>query len=106
MPPRARNDVIDYDAAKVALSALASLRDVGFDWAVLGYGKSRRSQGPDKEGIIKYFKLLHCILLLAPRGYPSLVDLRHLWCDLDRSHCIKDVKTHLERLGRTKQENR
>ena len=91
MPPRsAVGQHVDFEQAVAQLQGFAVLKEPPFNWSISGYGKNRRSQGPDREGLALYRPLLRIILGLAPAGFPSMVSLRYVWTDLNRSHKLKD----------------
>ena len=82
--PRSCNDPIDCADLVADLLPLANLRKAPFDWHVAAYGKQRRSQGPDREGLEHYHALLDIVLDHAPTALPGQVPLRRCWMELDR----------------------
>lgn len=76
---RSRNDLLNVVDVCEALAPFAVLKTPPFDWEVAGYGKTRRSQGPDRDGLEAYEQLLRVILRAAPSGHPSLGRLRSVW---------------------------
>ena len=95
---RTRNDPIDLVNFCDGLAELAKLRTPGFDWDLRAYGKSRRSQGPDRDGLMYYERLLEQVLRFAPRGFPSHVQLREAWMWLQKEHHVMacDVASSIE----------
>jgi hypothetical protein len=88
--PRSCNDVFDISAMVEALRPAALAREPPWpDWQLARYGKVRRSQAPDREGLLQYRSLLDIILGFAPGCYPSHKLLREVWMELDRCHGIK-----------------
>ena len=91
MPGRAKgtaNDVFEPDALIEALKPHARDKECLFDWELGDYGKSRRSQGPDREGLGYYAVLLAVVLLFAPHGYPSSTLLKIVWRELQHKYSI------------------
>ena len=96
MPPqvkrgRSHNDVVDCSSLYSSLAELAKLKASSFDWGIQRYAKSRRSQGPDREGLILYEEVLDIIIRHAPACLPGHVPLRDCWKKLHREHDIKDA---------------
>ena len=88
---RTPNDVVDVGGLCMALDDFAALKKPPFpDWEFAQYAKSRRSQGPDREGIALYKPLLAVIVRFAPRGFPGHVALRDVWLHMNRKHGIKE----------------
>ena len=87
---RRPNDLIDIEALCRDLAPHAKLKDPCFDWGILQYGKQRRSQGPDREGLLAYHGLLRVILAHAPGALPGLSALREVWLWLHRQFKIMD----------------
>ena len=77
------------------LSAEANRKDCSFDWSLKSYTKTRRSQGPDRDGLIKNKNLLAKILEVAPTGRPRLIALKETWLHLHRKYDIMGKETHL-----------
>jgi len=88
MAPRARNDVFDTQALQEALSEWARRKDCPFDWEFSMYSKKRRSQGPDREGILFYKPLVMVVVQFAPTCQPGHVQLRELWLNLLKKYKI------------------
>ena len=63
-----------------------------FDWSLKTYTKTRRSQGPNREGLIRNKKLLAKILEAAPTGRPGLIVLKESWLHLHRKYNIMDKR--------------
>jgi hypothetical protein len=85
---RTQNDVLDCVELGKHLEPYAKLKTAPWDWEVAGYGKTRRSQGPDRQGLEAYEKLLQVIRLAAPTGHPPLYRLREVWVWLHKEHNI------------------
>jgi len=85
---RTQNDVLDCVELGKHLEPYAKLKTAPWDWEVARYGKTRRSQGPDRQGLEAYDKLLQVILLAAPTGHPPLYRLREVWVWLHKEHNI------------------
>ena len=96
---RARSGNETFDVTRLAslLEPLARDKSPPCDFELSGYGKTRRSQGPDREGLQFYAPLLMAILTVAPTGYPSLVLLRETWLELQRKFQIMGPGTHVHR---------
>ena len=87
--PRTAYGVVDASALYSALEPFATLKNPRFDWSVQGCAKTRRSQGPDHDGLVAYRVLLRTVLEHAPSGFPPLVVLRQVLKELHRKHEIK-----------------
>lgn len=87
--PRGVNDVF-FSVSDLfdSLSVLAKNRDCTVDWQLSTYVKTRRSQGPDKEGLVTHGQLLAIILSHAPGGRPGQVALLDTWMALHRRYGI------------------
>ena len=83
------NDVVDCEALAQALEPMTKLCKVGFDWNIMAYGKHRRSQGSDLQGLQTYKPLTKMLATFAPKSFPPLVTLRSVCCELDRKHNLK-----------------
>ena len=79
---------MDVRALLASLRPLAELKRPGFDWGIAHYQKCRRSQGPGREGLIKYLPVLEPVCRQARRGLPSQGELRSVWRHLDSLHHI------------------
>ena len=85
---RAPNDVVCVSDLFASLSVLAKNRDCTVDWALSTYVKTRRSQGPDKQGLVTHVQLLAIVLSHAPGGRPGQVVLHDTWMALHRRYGI------------------
>ena len=90
--PGACGDKIDVNLLVDDLTPLANQKRCGFDWELAKYGKSSKQQGPDREDIQTYHKLLEIILRHAPYGFPSTVGLKLTWRQLHEDYKIMDPK--------------
>ena len=105
MPPkkkvRTSNDLFCKAALYEALKVFAMLKKLAWDWDFLEYGKSRRSQGPDREGLEYYFEVLQAVLKFAPKGFPSLALLKLVWTQLNEKHNVmaEEVKAKYKQKG-------
>ena len=105
MPPekkvRTSNDLFYKAALYEALKVFAMLKKLAWDWEFLEYGKSRRSQGPDREGLEYYFEVLQAVLKFAPKGFPSLALLKLVWTQLNEKHNVmaEEVKAKYKQKG-------
>ena len=86
--PRGVNDVLSVSDLFASLSVLAKNRDCTVDWQLSTYVKTRRSQGPDKEGLVTHGQLLAIVLSHAPGGRPGQVALQDTWMALHRRYGI------------------
>ena len=84
MAPKQRtpNDIVDGSELEEALKPFAEKKQLGWDWEFDQYGKSRRSQGPDRDGLEFYLAILVVIFSFAPLGHPPLTILRQVWKNL------------------------
>ena len=85
---RSSCDLLDVVSLCSDLEPLARLKDPPFDWECARYGKRRRSQGPDRDGLKFYLVLLTIFVLHAPAGFPPLARVREAWLWLDKHHSI------------------
>ena len=92
---RSQNDAFEVKDICHILSAEAHRKDCSCDWSLKSYTKTRRSQGPDRDGLIKNKNLLAKILEVAPTGRPGLIALKETWLHLHRKYDIMDKETHL-----------
>lgn len=91
--PRGLNDAFSVSDLVASLSELAKDRDCCEDWQLSTYVKTRRSQGPDKEGLVAHARLLGIILDHAPGGRPGQVALKDAWMALQRRYAIQGTDT-------------
>ena len=92
---RSGNDIVPSAAALLAeLLQLASLRKPGFDWDLSAYSKTRRSQGPCRDGLQTYKPLLKVLLKFCPHCKPGHVMLRECWKSMVGQY--PDIKTSKE----------
>ena len=72
-----------------ALAAFARRKDCPWDWEMGEYSKTKRSQGPDRDGLVRYAGLLKVVIQFDPYCFPSHVLLREVWSNLDAAWSIK-----------------
>jgi hypothetical protein len=99
--PRTSNDIFCPVALFEALKVFAMLKKLAWDWEFLNYAKSRRSQGPDREGLEYYFEVLQAVLKFAPGAFPSLALLRLTWAQLHDNFDVMadEVKAKYKKSG-------
>ena len=73
---------------EAALKPLARDKQPPCDFELEQYEKTKRSQGPDRIGLVHYFPLLSVILEFAPRGLPLKSLLRIVWNNLNTDFSI------------------
>ena len=88
---RAVNDRFEVSEMVDALRQFARLKDCPFDWELASYSKTKRSQGPDREGLVFYAPLLREILRFAPGCFPNFSLLREVFIMLDEEYKVMDV---------------
>jgi hypothetical protein len=64
-----------------------------WDWTFKSYGKERRSQGPDHDGLSKYPKMLAVVLTLARNGLPNWKCLYNGAKLIDKELILRDKTT-------------
>ena len=74
-----------------ALAVYANMKKCPFDWEIKAYGSKRRKQGPDREGLAKYHKLLSVILDFAPGCFPAHLGLHEVWKQLNSEQNIMNA---------------
>lgn len=91
---RARTLTTNFDPADLYAEwkPLAELKQPGFSWAGDDYEKTRRSQGPDRDGLKLYAKPLAGLLKVAPSCYPRHLPLRDVLVLMQDKHMILDPK--------------
>jgi len=89
---RSCNDRFDVNVMADALTSFARVKDCPFDWELASYSKTKRSQGPDREGLVMYAPLLRKVLSVAPGGFPSFSLLREALVLLDEKFDIMDPR--------------
>ena len=95
--PQVPNDKINFSDAKEMLEKLACLKSPGLDWNISRYAKQRRSQGPDRAGLVVYKELLGVLVTFAPACQPGIAQMRDCWLELLKKYQIMDmdlVKAH------------
>ena len=95
MPGRAQGTSCDrFDPGELEhlLEPHAKLKQPSCDFGFEDYGK-KRSQGPDREGLLKYAVLLELILSLCPRGLPMKSLVMITLSELDRKHNVRTELT-------------
>ena len=86
------NDRFDPEALTDALKPLAMLKKPPCDFEFEQYGKTRRSQGPDREGLEHYLPLLMILLKFATRSLPLKTLLKIVWLQLEENWSIKSKR--------------
>ena len=86
---RSKTEPFDANALATEWGDLAKLKDSGFNWLGEDYEKTKRSQGPDRQGLKVYAAPLAKLIRLAPSGFPRHVSLRNALKALDSKHKIK-----------------
>ena len=86
------NDRFDPEALTNALKPLAELKKPACDFEFEQYGKTRRSQGPDRDGLEYYEPLLLIILQFAARALPLKAHLKIVWLQLQDDYLIKSKR--------------
>ena len=79
---RTPNDDCGPDAMEAALEGFAKDKSFPLDWELEQYEKRRRGQGPDREGLERYYDLLMVVISLCPYGQPALAMLWLVWISL------------------------
>jgi hypothetical protein len=85
---RTKNDHFDIRAMCDELAKYAKLKNCGWDWELSYYSKTRRSQGPDHAGLIRYVKLLGVLLVFMPNACPLPLQIKEVWLYLQRQYNI------------------
>ena len=96
---RPRSSTTKFPVADLVetLSVHAQLKHCGFDFELSNYSKTRRSQGPDRAGLLHYHILLQGVLKHAPNGFPNHMILKETWLALNKKYDIMDQ--HLKLSG-------
>ena len=76
---------VELEAALVPL-ANKKVPDVDFEFE--RYEKTRKSQGPDRAGLVYYFPLLSILLDYCPKGLPKPSLLKIVWLSLNKTYGI------------------
>jgi hypothetical protein len=99
--PRTSNDIFCTEALFEALKVFAMIKKLAWDFEFMEYAKSRRCQGPDREGLEYYFEALEAVLKFAPGGFPSLALLRIIWVQLQDNFDVMadEVKAKYKKSG-------
>ena len=89
---KARTSTNDFDPAELYAEwkPLAELKKPGFSWTGDDYEKTRRGQGPDRNGLKLYAKGLTGLFKVAPSCYPRHSPLRDTLTLLHHKHNILD----------------
>ena len=90
--PRSGTDKFSVTDMVEALTPLANMKKCPIDWELGRYTKTKRSQGPDRDGLCFYSPLLSQILRFAPGCYPSVVLLREVFLILDNDMGIMSAE--------------
>eukprot|EP00959_Pyramimonas_sp_CCMP1952_P219410 4587386-Pyramimonas_sp.AAC.1 len=85
---RTPNDHFDICSMTAALAKYAKFKTCGWDWELSYYAKTRRSQGPDHAGILRYVKLLGAMMPFLPNAAPLPLQIKEVWLYLERHHQI------------------
>ena len=86
------NDRFDPEALTDALKPVAMLKKTQCDFEFEEYGKTRRSQGPDRDGLEYYAPLLKILLMFAPRSLPLKALVKIVWLQLEEEYEIKSKR--------------
>eukprot|EP00974_Lingulodinium_polyedra_P004143 389123-Lingulodinium_polyedra.AAC.1 len=88
---RFRTPNLPFDVAALcdSLAEHARLKDCPYDFELIRYSKTKRSLGPDREGMIFYAPLLKKVLAACPTAFPPLAQLRSVWAYLDRKFSVR-----------------
>ena len=80
------NDRFCPEKLEDALKPLANMVKRPCDLELEKYEKTKRTQGPDRDGLVEYYPVLSIILQFAPRGLPQkslleivIVNLQNLY---------------------------
>ena len=87
--PRSNTTRFSVTALFDDLSGLANLKKGGCDFEFTLYGKERRSQAADRDGLVKYKPILMKVLLHAPNCYPNHMLLKAVWIELQKKFNIQ-----------------
>ena len=68
--PRTCSTNFDPDDLLQLWKPLAELKDAGFSWMGNDYDKSKRTQGPDREGLQTYAVALEKLMQVVNGGIP------------------------------------
>ena len=71
-----------------ALKPLANEKVSTVNFELERYEKTRKSQGPDRAGLVYYFPLLSIILDYCPKGLPRTSLLKTVWLNLNKHYDI------------------
>jgi hypothetical protein len=83
------NNRFDPEALTSALKPMAELKKPPCDFEFEVYGKTRRAQAPDREGLEHYAPLLTILVKFATRSLPLKAHLKIVWLQLQNEHQIK-----------------
>ena len=72
-------DRFEPAALEKDLEHLANLKCPPCDFEMLNYGKTKRSQAADRDGLVEYHPLLAVVLKHAPKGLPTQSLLKLTW---------------------------
>jgi hypothetical protein len=89
---RSANDRFDPEAMTHALKPLAILKKPPCDFEFEEYGKTRRTQGPDRDGLEFYEPVLSKMLKFAARSSPKKALIKIVWLQLEEDHKIKSKR--------------
>ena len=89
MPRRAPSCRFDSEALFHALSHHARLKDLKWDFEMSRYNKPKRSQAPDRQGLITYYTLLSTILSYSPSGFPNFTSLKDVILQLNAKYRVR-----------------
>ena len=98
--PRTPNDAFDVQVLINALTPYAQMKVTPWgDWEMSRYTKARKSQGPDRDGLVRYGVLMTKVLEVCPHGFPLFARLREVFLYLQSKYSIMDPV--LVSLGKT-----
>ena len=88
---RSRSSTDRFDGAALLADLEPYARDklCSWDWELTSYSKTRRSQAPDRAGMVAHRELLSCILRHSPAGFPNFTLLRDCWLELNKRFEIR-----------------
>jgi len=85
---RTPNDHFNVREMCDALTKFAKLKACPWDWEMSYYAKTRRSQGPDHAGLLRYVRLFAVLITFLPNGCPLPLQIKEVWMYLERHHQI------------------
>ena len=85
---RTQNDHFHVLSMCKGLEKYARMKACGWDWELSYYAKTRRSQGPDHAGLLRYVKLIGVMLVFLPNACPLPLQIQEVWLWLQRHYDI------------------